>query len=237
MNKEVVVITGGSGGIGWHLSKGFLEAGYSVVAIDKQLNNELPNAVHFIQADLSDETMLLNAFDTIAREFGTVHVLINNGAVSNFRKSFMDMTVDEWDNVINVNLRGAFICSQAFARLNQGQRYGRIINIASTRWHQNESKHDAYGASKGGLVSLTNSLCVSLSETPITVNAVSPGWIQTSGYEMLTREDHEQHPSGRVGKPEDIVRACLFLASEHNDFINGANLIVDGGMTKRMIYL
>lgn len=87
------------------------------------------------------------------------------------------------------------------------------------------------------MVSLTNSLCVSLSNTNITVNAISPGWIETEDYEHLTLEDHKQHPSGRVGKPQDIVNVCLFLSKEENDFINGANIIVDGGMTKKMIYV
>ena len=112
-----------------------------------------------------------------------------------------------------------------------------VINIASTRWNQNEAGWEAYGASKGGLVSLTNTLAVSLSATPITVNAVSPGWIQVDGYETLSHADHAQHPSGRVGIPRDIVNACLFLAHEENDFVNGHNLVVDGGMTKRMIYV
>ena len=87
------------------------------------------------------------------------------------------------------------------------------------------------------MVSLTNSLCVSLSNTNITVNAISPGWIETEEYEHLTLKDHKQHPSGRVGKPQDIVNVCLFLSKEENDFINGANIIVDGGMTKKMIYV
>lgn len=85
-------------------------------------------------------------------------------------------------------------------------------------------------------MSLTNTLCVSLAGTRITVNAVSPGWIECSDYGSLTREDHMQHPSGRVGVPEDIARMVLFLAARENDFINGANIVIDGGMTKRMIY-
>ena len=129
------------------------------------------------------------------------------------------------------------MCCQNFLCANEGAEYGRIINIASTRWHQNEAGWEAYGASKGGVVSLTNSLCVSLSDTAVTVNAISPGWIETGDYDALTEADHKQHPSGRVGKPADILRACLFLAAAESDFINGINLVVDGGMTKRMIYV
>ena len=110
-----------------------------------------------------------------------------------------------------------------------------IIAAVEEGW-QNEAGWEAYGASKGGIVSLTNSLCVSLINTGITVNAISPGWIETGDYESLTERDHKQHPSGRVGKPQDILNACLFLCREENDFINGANLIIDGGMTKKMIY-
>ena len=97
-------------------------------------------------------------------------------------------------------------------RPTAGLPYGRIINIASTRWQQNEPGWDAYGASKGALVALTQSLANSLADYPITVNAISPGWIQAEDYHTLTEADHRQHPSGRVGRPDDITRACLFLA-------------------------
>ena len=139
--------------------------------------------------------------------------------------------------MLDTNLRGAFLCCRAFQAANAGAGYGRIINIASTRGPQNEAHWEAYGASKGGLTALTASLCVSLSGSGITVNAISPGWIETGDYAALRPEDHAQHPSGRVGRPDDILRAALFLADPANDFVNGANLIVDGGMTRRMIYL
>ena len=170
-------------------------------------------------------------------KYGTVHILINNGAIAGFRKDILEITDDEFDNVINVNLCGSFYCARAFVHANKGAEYGRIINIASTRFNQNESGWESYGASKGGVVSLTNSLAISLSETNITVNAISPGWIETVNYQALTVEDHAQHPARRVGKPEDIARTCLFLTDEQNDFIDGENIIVDGGMTKKMIYI
>lgn len=233
---KVAVITGGTGGIGYHLSMGFQQAGYTVIAIDYSEHKKLPEGILYMGADLSLEADVIKAFEDIKRLYGPIHVLINNAAISQFNKSIRDISLHEFDQVMNVNLRGTFLCSKLFIEANRGENYGRIINIASTRWHQNEANWEAYGASKGGLVSLTNTLCVSLSDTPITVNAISPGWIQNTDYDELSENDHKQHPSGRVGKPEDILRACLFLAEENNDFVNGHNLVVDGGMTKKMIY-
>lgn len=234
---RICVITGGTGGIGFHLCEGFQRAGYAVTALDVEQHKALPEGIGFIRTDLRQAEAVNEAFQRVTERHGAVHVLVNNAALAHFHKPVMEMTADEFDNALSVNLRGAFLCAQAFIKANAGQDYGRIINIASTRWNQNEAGWEAYGASKGGLVSLTNTLAVSLSATPITVNAVSPGWIQADGYEALSPTDHAQHPSGRVGIPRDIVNACLFLVHEENDFVNGHNLIVDGGMTKRMIYV
>lgn len=235
--QKVCVITGGTGGIGYHLSLGFNEKGYKVYALDVKCHEELPQEISFIKVGLRNSNEIKEAFGRIKEENSGVHVLINNGAISSFNKSIDDITIEEFNDVISVNLSGSFICAKEFIAVNRGQKYGRIINIASTRWNQNEANWEAYGASKGGIVSLTNSLAISLSETPITVNAISPGWIQVKNYEELIKADHKQHPSRRVGKPKDILNACLFLASEDNDFINGHNLVIDGGMTKKMIYV
>ncbi|HJD96828.1 SDR family NAD(P)-dependent oxidoreductase [Mailhella massiliensis] len=231
-----IVITGGASGIGRHMATGFAAKGYEVFALDKQRTTFIEEHIHFFPMDLEEESQIHRCFRYITKQYGEIHVLINNGAVSKFHKPVFELTPQEFDRVIRTNLRGAFLCCKEFISQHSFGSYGRIINIASTRFHQNEAGWEAYGASKGGLVSLTNSLCVSLSCTGITVNAVSPGWIQVEDYEELTEIDHKQHPSGRVGKPEDILNACLFLCEASNDFINGANLLVDGGMTKKMIY-
>lgn len=216
------MITGGTGGIGYHLSEGFHQSGFQVTAADFMQHRELSSGIDFIQTDLRSESEITALFSNTVKAHGSIHVLINNAAISNFSKPISEINMTEFDEVINVNLRGSFICCREFLRANKGQDYGRIINIASTRWHQNEPDWEVYGASKGGITSLTRSLVVSLADTPITVNTISPGWIQTSDYEGLSPEEHAQHPSGRVGTPRD--------------FINGANLVIDGGMTKRMIY-
>jgi hypothetical protein len=113
---------------------------------------------------------------------------------------------------------------------------GSIVNIASTRAIMSEPASEAYAASKGGIVSLTHSLAASFSPDHIRVNCISPGWIETGDYSLLRETDHNQHFSGRVGKPEDIALACLYLTADGNDFINGINLIIDGGMTRKMIF-
>ena len=231
-----VLITGGASGIGKHLVNGYAKQGYEVFAIDKLPASFSLNNIHFFQVDLQDETQIYNCFHIIREQYGEIHILINNGAISKFHKSIFELTSKEFDQVIQTNLRGSFLCCKEFISQHSVGSYGRIINIASTRFHQNEAGWEAYGASKGGLVSLTNSLCVSLSNTGITVNAISPGWIEVNEYDELSENDHKQHPSGRVGKPKDILNACLFLSDPSNDFVNGINLIVDGGMTKKMIY-
>ena len=119
-----------------------------------------------------------------------------------------------------------------------------IINISSTRAFMSEPETEAYSASKGGIAALTHSMAVSLSKKNIRVNSISPGWIDVSGWkkgsrkeDILTKADHEQHPAGRVGKPEDIAAACFYLTGEEAGFVTGTNLNVDGGMTVKMIYV
>ncbi len=237
---KICIITGASYGLGRNMCKAFQEAGFYVINLDIiiQENGFLPNNENYtyIKTDISNPAEIENAFTIITEKFGKAHILINNAAISSFEKHISDIKLNDYDSVLNTNLRGAFLCSQAFIKLNQGENYGRIINISSTRWNQNEPNWELYGMSKGGIVSLTNSLCISLANSPITVNAISPGWIHTGDISELSPADHAMHPSRRVGKPDDISRACLFLVEEENDFINGTNIVIDGGMTKKMLY-
>ncbi|KKX99897.1 short-chain dehydrogenase [Paraclostridium benzoelyticum] len=234
--NKVVVVTGASNGIGRAIAMEYAKLNALVIAIDIEEYNFDNKNIIFYKADLKDEKRIRDIFKDVVKKYKTIHVLINNGAISKFNKSVYDITLNEFDEVMDVNLRGSFICSQEFIKANQNESYGRIVNISSTRFNQNEFGWESYGASKGGLISLTNTMAISLSNTPITVNAISPGWIETQNYEDLSERDHKNHPSGRVGKPKDIVNTCLFLTYYENDFINGCNIIVDGGMTKKMIY-
>jgi hypothetical protein len=167
--------------------------------------------------------------------YGRLDILINNAGFGCWKSPY-DLTVEEWDSVINTNLRGTFLCSREAAKIMRKSGGGSIVNIASTRAIMSEPDSESYAASKGGILALTHALAVSLGPDRIRVNAISPGWIETGDYEKLREIDHLQHPAGRVGKPEDIARACLFLTADENSFITGINLVIDGGMTRKMIY-
>ncbi len=231
---KICIITGGAQGLGKDMAQRFLKKGHKVIVLDvKQIQED---DIDFFETNLADPTSIEKAFCYIKEKYNKAHILINNGAISAFVKHINNVSLEDYNRIMDTNLRGAFWCAKEFIQLNQFENYGRIINISSTRWHQNMEDWELYGMSKGGMVSLTNSLCVSLRGTNITVNAISPGHIHTGVWKELEERDHEIHPSNRVGMPRDISNVCLFLADPENDFINGANIVVDGGMTKRMIY-
>lgn len=233
MMEQTMIITGVSQGIGYALARHFADS-YRVIGLDVGAD-PLLRGVTFMTLDLGNHEDVSSVFKTIKQEFGIAHILINNGGVSSLETPIDELDVETFKHVIDVNLVGTFACSKAFLALNEGAEYGRIVNLASTRALQNEPDWEAYGASKGGIVALTNSMAVSLANRPVTVNAISPGWIHTSDG-PLRQIDHSQHPSGRVGTTADIIRAVAYLIDPMNDFVNGHNLVVDGGMTKKMIY-
>lgn len=242
--KKRVFVTGGAEGIGKAIVQAFCNAGYRVAFCDKnetsgqQLAKETGTV--FYQVDVSDQKSLERCMQRIFLVWGDIDIIVNNAGISKF-SPITETSIDDFDNILSVNLRPAFITSRLLAihRKSQPSRnpFGRIINICSTRYLMSEPGSEGYAASKGGIYSLTHALALSLSEWHITVNSIAPGWIQNHDYEQLRTEDHTQHPSGRVGKPEDIARMCLFLSQEENDFINGENITIDGGMTKKMIYV
>lgn len=168
-----------------------------------------------------------------AKRFGSLDILINNAGKSPF-KSLFELSLEEWDDVLHTNLRSVFLCTrEAAKRMKNG---GAIVNIASTRAFMSGPNAEAYAASKGGIIALTHALAASLSPLHITVNSISPGWIETGDYRALRDVDHAQHFSNRVGTPADIARACLYFTQPANNFITGTNLTVDGGMTRNMMY-
>ncbi|MGS2776646.1 glucose 1-dehydrogenase [Robertmurraya sp. GLU-23] len=239
-SEKTVIITGGASGIGAGIVHAFYEAGAKVVIADndaengkkaeKKYNNE---RISFFATDVSNEQSVISLVTYVMEKFGRVDILINNAGISSF-SNFYEMTVDEWDRVLNTNLKGVFLCSREVAKVIEVG--GSIINISSTRAFMSEPHSEAYAASKGGIIALTHALAATLSEKKVRVNCISPGWIETNHYEDLREIDHSQHFSKRVGKSSDIARGCLFLCDPNNDFMTGTNITIDGGMTKKMIY-
>jgi NAD(P)-dependent dehydrogenase (short-subunit alcohol dehydrogenase family) len=172
----------------------------------------------------------------IQATLGRIDVLINNACLGACKSPY-ELTVEDWDYVLNTNLRGTFVCAREAAKIMKTHGGGAIVNISSTRALMSEPNSEAYAASKGGILSLTHALAVSLGPDQITVNAICPGWIENGDYSKLRLEDHTQHPANRVGKPEDVARACLYLTDPANDFVTGTHITIDGGMTKKMMYI
>jgi NAD(P)-dependent dehydrogenase (short-subunit alcohol dehydrogenase family) len=242
--NKVVIVTGAGNGIGGVVATSYARRGAVVALWDRDpkglqivretLEKEGFKAISRV-IDLTNPEEIVAGTAEVKESLGRIDVLINNAGLGR-TKSPYDLSVDDWDYVLNTNLRGTFLCSREAAGFMRTQGKGAIVNIASTRALMSEPNTEAYAASKGGILALTHALAISLGPDRITVNAISPGWIETGDYSQLKASDHAQHPAGRVGKPEDIARACLYLTDPDNDFITGTNLIIDGGMTRKMIY-
>jgi len=244
-SNKTVIVTGAGNGIGKGVALLYGEKGANVLVADvdekrgKQtvdlIQSKGGNAL-FVKTDVRFEEEIVRLIEIANLTFGRIDILINNAGISAFKSPF-ELSIDEWDNIINTNLRSVFLASREAAKyMRNNKEGGSIVNIASTRAIMSEPNSEAYAASKGGIVALTHALAASFSEDRITVNAISPGWIETGDYSKLRDIDHEQHLSKRVGRPEDIARACLYLTAKENNFVTGINLIVDGGMTRKMIY-
>ncbi|MGO4349643.1 SDR family NAD(P)-dependent oxidoreductase [Paenibacillus sp. MCAF9] len=241
---KVVLITGAGAGIGRALALAYAQQGALPVLVDKNeegleqtglLLQEAGYDSLSLSADMSNPDDIIKMLRDLETIVGRLDIVINNAGFGIWKSPY-DLSIDEWDSVVNTNLRGTFVCSREAAKLMRTTGGGAIVNISSTRAMMSEPNSEAYAASKGGILSLTHAMAVSLGPDHITVNAICPGWIETGDYSKLRPEDHEQHPSKRVGKPEDIARACLYLTDPQNDFVTGTHITIDGGMTRKMIY-
>lgn len=253
--KGVVLITGGGQGIGKVIVQYLLEGGYivSVLEKDPEAVTELEQSVaatdrywceRFMttRGDVSQEEDVQAFVQRTVEKFGGVYGVVNNAGISR-NKPLRELSLEEWNTVLGVNLSGPFLLvKHASPYLEAAQ--GVVINICSTRALMSEPHTEAYSASKGGLLTLTHALAMSLGPR-VRVNAISPGWIEVSAFKKasarkdprLSQADHAQHPAGRVGEPSDIARMVLFLLDPANSFITGQNFVIDGGMTKKMIYV
>jgi len=248
--RPVVLITGAAQGIGKAMAGEFLQAGYRLALLDKDLEAGRETAAELaagedlllVTADVGREAQVAAAVADVEKGFGRLDVLINNAGFCR-RKPLAELSLTEWQQALDVCLTGAFLCSRYALPLLRRSR-GAIVNIASTRALMSEPDTESYAAAKGGLVALTHALAVSLGPE-IRVNCISPGWIDVTAWQLQSRrrpaaiasEDHAQHPVGRVGRPEDVAALALFLAGPQSGFMTGQNLVLDGGMTRKMIYL
>ena len=217
------IITGGSGLIGRGICTRLLAEGWDVASFD--LRDDGP-ALH-IHCDVTSEDSVDEAFDALG--WDALDLLVNNAGIAGPDTGpVQTLSLQDWRRMIDTHLTGAFLMTRAAVPLlGDG---GAIVNMASTRAYMSEPDTEAYAAAKGGLVALTHALAVSLGPR-IRVNAIAPGWITG---ESLRPQDHEQHPAGRAGRPDDIAEAVLYLATA--GFMTGQTLVIDGGMTRKMIY-
>ncbi|SDL99483.1 hypothetical protein SAMN05421823_109230 [Catalinimonas alkaloidigena] len=247
---KVVIVTGGAQGIGRALSQAFGQAGATVMVADQD-EEALEECAAWLATqqirvgtkacDMGSAEDVKQLIASTVERFGTVDIVVNNAGISRF-KPLDTLEVEEFDRILAVNLRSVFLTAK-FAAPHLRRQKGCLLNIASTRALMSEPHSEGYAASKGGIVALTHALAMSLSPD-VRVNAISPGWIVTDEWQKASQRkkpelrdiDHTQHPVGRVGWPEDIAAAALYLCSPAAGFVTGQNLVVDGGMTIKMIY-
>jgi len=230
----VALVTGGSRGIGRAIADRLAGGGWRVVIADRAPpEGESGASAHrFVNADVGDEGAVAALVAGIAAREGRLDAVVCNAGFM-IRKPIEALSLDEWNAVLGTNLTSTFLLARAAAPMLR-QANGAILTIASTRAHQSEPHTESYAASKGGLLALTHALAISLGPA-IRVNCISPGWIDTQGG-PLSAEDHAQHPAGRVGRPADVASLAAWLLGPESGFVTGAEFLVDGGMTRKMIY-
>jgi len=242
MSTRVVIVTGSGQGIGREIALKFAELGASVVISDVNIASAKEVAVEAeakgassaaVEANVSSPEQVASLVDQTLSSFGHIDILVNNAGITR-DGLLIRMSEADWDQVLSVNLKGAFLCTQAVLRHMMKQRWGRIINVASVVGLTGNAGQANYASSKAGLIALTKTVAKEVASRNITANAIAPGFIDTGMTSILPDNVKEeflrQIPVGYMGSPEDVANAAAFLASEESRYITGQVLNVNGGL-------
>jgi NAD(P)-dependent dehydrogenase (short-subunit alcohol dehydrogenase family) len=252
--NPVYLITGAASGIGKAIARRLIDDGAAVVIADldasggKRVVDECSRfgELLFVQTDVTSERSVAACVKQALRKLGRLDGLVNDAGIADPYNAPIDaLELADWNRMLATDLTGMFLMVKHCLPALRKQPCAAIVNIASTRAGQSEPNSEAYAASKGGVVALTHALAISLGPK-LRVNCISPGWIDTSAWQpprrkpgkpqKLRKRDHEQHPVGRVGQPEDVASLASWLLGPEAAFVTGQNFVLDGGMTRKMIY-
>ena len=237
------LVTGASRGIGRAVALAFAAEGASValnfagnVAAAEAVRAEIESAggkAILVPADVSDENAVEDMVKTVTEDFGSIDILVNNAGITR-DGLLLRMKEEDWDAVLNTNLKGVFLCTKAVSKFMMKKRYGRIVNMASVVGVTGNASQANYAAAKAGVIGFTKAMAKELASRGITVNAIAPGFIRSDMTDVLPDKVKEamlaEIPLGRAGEPVDVAKAALFLASDQAAYITGQVLKVDGGM-------
>ena len=241
--NKVAIVTGASSGLGKGIALALSEAGANLVLVSRRIemlnvvSDLLRNNNHInkcINVDVTEKEQIFYAIEETMKQFKKIDILVNAAGI-NRRNLVENFSEEDWDDVINVNLKATFLFSQAVARIMIKQNKGKIINITSLKSIVGGENTPAYTASKGGVAQLTKAFAIAWAKYNINVNNIAPGWIKTSMTKALYEDEKENEkvlshiPMNRWGQSEDIAGAAVFLASEASDYITGTTVYVDGG--------
>jgi len=233
MPQKVVLVTGGAQGIGRAAAALLAARGWRVAVADVRAPSRPHRELLYRRADVASEAAVRACVRAVVRRFGRLDALVNNAGLAGPDDGPVEkLPLARWNRRLAVNLTGAFLMAKHCVPHLRRAR-GAIVNIASTRALQSEPDTEAYAASKGGLVALTHAMAISLGPR-VRVNCVSPGWI--AHQPVKRKKDHAQHPAGRVGRDADVAELVAYLLSDAAGFVTAQNFVVDGGMTRKMIY-